>query len=198
MPETTRTVTRRPPLPDAEHGPQGQSGNAPIAIELLAPRARFALRLDPALLPRASTVAGFPLDLPVNRCAVTGGRRSLRLGPDEWLLWCQPKEESHIAREVETSLHGLHHALIDIGHAQVALSVAGNRAANVINAGCPLDLHDTVFPAGTATRTLLGKAEIILSRWDDRPAFEVECGRSFAAYVREFLAQAARQYLGEV
>ena len=62
----------------------------------------------------------------------------------------------------------------------------------MINAGCPLDLSPAAFPAGAATRTLLGKAEIILSRSDDAPAFEIECGRSFAAYVRDFLFVAAR------
>jgi len=51
-----------------------------------------------------------------------------------------------------------------------------------------------VFPTGAATRTLLGKAEIVLSRWDDVPTFEIECARSFAAYVRDFLQDAARQY----
>jgi sarcosine oxidase subunit gamma len=44
------------------------------------------------------------------------------------------------------------------------------------------------------TRTLLGKAEIILSKCDDAPTFEIECARSFAAYVRDFLHDAARQY----
>jgi len=30
-----------------------------------------------------------------------------------------------------------------------------------INGGCALDLSTVAFPAGTATRTLLGKAEIV-------------------------------------
>jgi sarcosine oxidase subunit gamma len=39
---------------------------------------------------------------------------------------------------------------------------------------------------------LLGKAEIILSRPSDATAFEIECARSYAAYVRDFLIEAAR------
>jgi len=72
--------------------------------------------------------------------------------------------------------------------------MSGPRAADVINSGCALDLASPVFPAGAATRTLLGKAEIILSKCDDAPTFEIECARSFAAYVRDFLLDAARQY----
>jgi sarcosine oxidase subunit gamma len=65
-------------------------------------------------------------------------------------------------------------------------------AATVLNTGCPLDLSQAAFPAGTATRTLVGKCEVILARTDERPAFEVECGRSFAHYLSDFLLEAAR------
>ncbi len=37
----------------------------------------------------------------------------------------------------------------------------------------------------------------MLARWDEAPAFEIECARSFAAYVRDFLTAAARQYRAE-
>jgi sarcosine oxidase, subunit gamma len=197
MLEHPPTVLRRPVLRETHAAAETRPGSTLAAIELLPPRTRFTLRLDPGLLHRASTVGGFPLDLPINRCVVAAGRRSMRLGPDEWLLWCQPKEENQILREVGASLLGLHHALVDIGHAQVVFSVSGSKAEETMNAGCPLDLHHSAFPAGMATRTLLGKAEIILSRWEDRPAFEVECGRSYASYVSDFLHRAAQQYLAQ-
>ena len=87
----------------------------------------------------------------------------MRLGPDEWLLSGPLSEAAQIAGDVEAALRGLHHALVDVGHARVALSVSGPRAADAINSGCALDLSPAAFPAGTATRTLLGKAEIVLA-----------------------------------
>src|SRR5438045_1159430 len=81
-------------------------------------------------------------------------------------------EAAQIAGDVEAALARLHHALADVGHARVALSVSGPRAAAVINSACALDLAPGAFPTGAATRTLLGKAEIVLSRWDDVPTFE--------------------------
>jgi sarcosine oxidase subunit gamma len=168
-----------------------------VAIRLLAPRARFSLRLDPSRLSRAKGSAGFALDLPINRCQAVGGRTAMRLGPDEWLLCGPQSKAAQIAADVEAALAGLHHALVDVGHARIALSVSGPRAADAINSGCALDLLPAAFPAGTATRTLLGKAEITLARWDAAPAFEIECGRSFADYVRDFLHDAARQYRTE-
>ncbi len=64
----------------------------------------------------------------------------------------------------------------------------------MINSGCPLDLSPLACAAGFATRTLLGKAEVILAKTDDLPTFEVECARSFAAYVQDFLLEAAREF----
>jgi sarcosine oxidase, subunit gamma len=173
------------------HGRNGAGETA--TVQTLPPRARFVLRLDPSLLPRASAVGGFPLDVPINRCTVAAGKRTMRLGPDEWLLWAQDREGEQIGREVSASLFQLHHSLVDISHARVTLSVSGTRAALTINSGCALDLSAAAFPAGTATRTLLGKAEIVLARWDAMPSFEIECARSFAGYVQDFLHEAQRQ-----
>jgi sarcosine oxidase subunit gamma len=168
----------------------GESGAA--GIRLLPPRARFSLRVAPALLAQTPAVAGFPLDMAINRCSSAGARTAMRLGPDEWLLSGPESETAQIAGDIEAALAGLHHARFDVSHGRVALSVAGPGAADVINAGCPLDLGPQAFPAGSATRTLLGKAEIILSRPGGVPAFEVECARSFAPYARDFLLEAAR------
>jgi sarcosine oxidase, subunit gamma len=161
-------------------------------IRLLAPRARFSLRIAPALLVNTPEVAGLALDLGLNRCRSVGTQTTMRLGPDEWALSGPVGEARQMERDVEAALGGLHHALFDVSHARVAMSVAGIGAAEIINAGCPLDLSSRVFPGGSATRTLLGKAEIILARPDEVLAFEVECARSFAAYVCDFLLEAAR------
>jgi sarcosine oxidase, subunit gamma len=194
MPEAPPLLSRRTPLGETD-GEQASHAQADgVAIRLLAPRARFSLRIDLSLLAQAKAVAGFTLDVPINRYAAAGGRTAMRLGPDEWLLWGPESEAAQIAGDMEAALARLHHALVDIGHARVALSVSGPRAADVINSACALDLAPPAFPAGAATRTLLGKAEIILSKWDDVPTFEIECARSYAVYLRDFLSDAARQY----
>ena len=95
------------------------------------------------------------------------------------------------------ALAGLHHSLVDVSHRHVAFRVAGARAADVLNSGCPLDLSPPAFPAGAATRTLLGKAEVILAKTDDRadlrgrmraarsrPTFTISCSKRPASSVR--------------
>jgi sarcosine oxidase subunit gamma len=193
MAEPANAIVRRSALAEVDADRASEGARDRVAIRLLAPRARFSLRLDPSLLSTARQVAGFTLDMPINRRMSSGERVAMCLGPDEWLLSGAEGEAARIAGEVEPALAGLHHSLVDVSHRHVALSVAGVRAADVINSGCPLDLSLPAFPAGFATRTLLGKTEVILAKIDGVPSFEVECGRSFAAYVQDFLLEAARE-----
>jgi len=183
---------RRMALAEDDQGSDRNAHAGTVVIGLLPPRARFWLRLHPRLLDRAKSVAGFALNLPINRCRSAGEKRTLRLGPDEWLLLAPERAGNAIADEIEATLRDLTHALVDVSHAHVGLSVSGAQAAEAINNGCPLDLSSLAFPPGAATRTLIGNAEVILSRWQDRGGFEVECGRSFAAYVRQFLEVAGQ------
>ena len=194
MREVPPPVSRRGPLGATDPASDASAHGSAVAIRELPPRARFSLRVNPTLLASAKTVYTFTLDMPINRYTVAAGWTAMRLGPDEWLLSGPESEAAQITSGIESTLAPLHHALVDIGHRHIALLVSGPRAADVINSGCALDLAQAAFPIGAATRTLLGKAEIILSKWDNAPAFEIECARSFAAYVRDFLHDAGRQY----
>ncbi len=165
---------------------------AGVAIQVLPDEARFSLRLPKAAAATAAEVAGFSLAVPVNRYAKNDQRWSARLGPNEWLLGGPEGDGGAIAAEIEAALAGQIHGVTDISHRQVAFDVAGAEAANILNAGCPLDLSLVGFPGGSATRSILGKAEIVLMRPASAPVFRVECWRSFAEYVHAFLAEAAR------
>jgi sarcosine oxidase subunit gamma len=186
----TRHAARRGPaldLPAAELAADDRA----VKLRSLPPDARFSLRLDSGLAGSLGTVAGFPVGMAVNRHGTANGRLSARLGPDEWLLLGPEAEGDLIGGEVAAALGAAFHALVDVGHRQVAFEIEGRHAADVLNAGCPLDLSAAAFPTGSATRTLLGKAEIVLLRLDDVPTFRVECWRSFASYVHAFLSEAA-------
>jgi sarcosine oxidase subunit gamma len=133
--------------------------------------------------------ASFPLRLPecVGTVADHGGCACLCLGPDEWLLLAPPGLDD-LARL--RAFDGPSGVAIDIGHRQVALTVTGPDAAVVLNTGCLLDLHPTVFAPGRCTRTILGRAEIVLWRRAE-DSFHLEVARSFTAYVEALLREAA-------
>jgi sarcosine oxidase subunit gamma len=152
-------------------------------LELLAPRARFVLRADPARLPTAGSIAAFALGMAINRRTEVGERVALRLGPDEWLLLAPAAGARTIAEEIAGALAGLDHALVDVGHAAIGFAIRGQGGDQILNRGCPLDLSLAAFATGHATRTLFGQCEIVLSRTEAGATFELECGRSYASYV---------------
>ena len=151
-----------------------------LLVQPAADMARLALRGDASALG-----AAFDLTLPTQLCraAETDGHSALWLGPDEWLLLAPPG-----TLDADVSAEGA--AVVDIGHRQVGLVLEGPGAMDALAAGCPLDLHPTAFPVGMCTRTVFGKAEIVLWR-QDVERFHVEVWRSFAAYVHGLLERAA-------
>jgi sarcosine oxidase, subunit gamma len=80
-------------------------------------------------------------------------------------------------------------SLVDVSHRSDGLAIAGAGAAFALNHGCPLDLSIKAFPVGMCTRTVLGKASVILSRHEEH-VFHLDVWRSFASYVWQFLDEA--------
>src|SRR5690606_20550999 len=82
---------------------------------------------------------------------------ALWLGPDEWLVTDETGADLPSVCATVTALH----SDVDISHRNVGILVSGPRAEDVLNAGCPQDLSLARFPVGAASRTVLGKAEIV-------------------------------------
>jgi len=118
MREAISSPSRRTPLAETGSELDSHAQDNAVVIRLLAPRARFSLRIDLSLLARAKTIAGFALGMPINRYTTAAGWTAMRLGPDEWLLSGPESEAARIAGDVEAALASLHHALVDVGHAR--------------------------------------------------------------------------------
>jgi sarcosine oxidase subunit gamma len=102
-----------------------------------------------------------------------------------------PESEKHLIEpQITEALVGIAHSLVDVSHRDAALALSGAKVAVALSAGCPLDLHPSVFAVGMCARTLLAKAQIVLWRMGPRQ-FHLQASRSFAEYVWQFLEQAA-------
>lgn len=110
------------------------------------------------------------------RVTVRDGARVLHLAPDEWLVIGG-----------DGAIDG--GAVTDVSSRALCLRIAGARAAMLLNSACSLDLSDRAFPAGTATRTLFGKVQVVLER--DADCFRMQYWRSFESYVVELVKRAA-------
>jgi len=143
---------------------------------------------------RAAAAQAFGVELPSTAChAATAGRRAaLWLGPDEHLLLAPDGATSSLQTAIASALGSQAHSLVDVSHRQLGLRVHGAHAAWLLEAQCPLPLNLRDFPVGMCTRTVFGKAEIVL--W--RPAaeeFRLEIWRSFSLYVVQMLHEVARE-----
>lgn len=159
------------------------------AVRWAARSCRFSFRGDAAAVRAIGSAFGAVPPLEPLRSSHQLLSAALWLGPDEWLLLAPTSEAGHIPTSIARALGRTPHSLVDISARNVGLVVTGPSSEDVLNTGCPLDLDRTAFPFGMCTRTLFGKAEIVLWR-TAADAFRLELARSYLPYVIGLLAKA--------
>lgn len=162
------------------------SGNGSVHIVPADPAERISLRARPDAIAALSDRLGVQLPQKPKHSTSKGERSALWLGPDEWLV-IDTGGKSPFADLQGTDIL---HAATDISHRNIALIVRGEGAVATINAGCPQDLSLGAFPVGAASRTIFGKAEVVLWRMSETE-FRLECWRSFGDYVFALLSEGA-------
>lgn len=150
------------------------------------PMGRFSLRLQATAVPPPLSALGLSLPLQACRAAQSQTAAALWLGPGEWLLLIAPERAVAVEAALRAELAAEAFSLVEISHRQTSISLSGPRAAQRLNAGCPLDLDPASFPPGMCTRTVFAKAEIVLWRTGVEE-FHIEVWRSFAPYLWELL-----------
>jgi heterotetrameric sarcosine oxidase gamma subunit len=159
---------------------------ATVTLARVPPMTRIVIRAGREAALAIGDMLGVALPTAPCRSNRSSDRAALWLGPDEWLVLADDD-----AKLPTTYAAG---SIVDISHRDTALSVTGPRAAWVINAYCALDLYLSTFPIGMCTRTVFGKAEIVL--WRTAPdTFRIEVARSLAPYVWAGLEEARREFL---
>lgn len=161
-------------------------------LELPQPASRFIFRGSAAA--RAGAGQAFGIALPEVACRATtdGNRAALWLGPDEQLLLAPDGEVEPIEASLARALQGHAYSLVEVSHRQVGIGIHGPRAEWLLESQCPLPLNLRDFPPGMCTRTMFGKAEIVLWRPAEQ-AFRVEVWRSYSLYVVQLLHEVARE-----
>ena len=170
-----------------------------VRVSLLAPTTRLSIRAPTAAASAIGMALGVLLPTVPCRTITARDRAALWLGPDEWLVLA-PETATTLA-ETATNAAAGHPAsvipasvtpasVVDVSHRTQALEISGPDATWCLNGVCALDLDQTAFPIGMCTRTLLGKAEVILWRLGTE-TFRLEVARSYLPYVRACLHQSA-------
>lgn len=164
------------------------AGNAQVTITPASAASRLSLRAPATSRAALSRALGLTLPERPKQSATTGARTALWLGPDEWLVIDQDGSDLPGVLQSVTALH----SAVDVSHRNTAAVLTGPAAEAVLSSGCPQDLRLATFPVGACSRTILGKAEVVI--WRTAPeTFRVEVWRSFSDYVFTLLSVAARE-----
>jgi heterotetrameric sarcosine oxidase gamma subunit len=187
-------VPAEPPLPPVPQPPLVARASDSVQLTVLAATTRLSVRTGAA----AGTAIGLALGvlLPTVPCrsVISRDRAALWLGPDEWLILA-PETASDLSAQAVKAAGDLPVSVVDVSHRSRTLELTGIRAAWCLNAFCALDLDLRAFPVGMCTRTLFGKAEVILWRIASE-VFHLDVGRSFVPYVWACLEEARLEFTG--
>lgn len=164
-----------------------RAGSANVSIKVAAPAYRLSLRAKADAVTELSQALDISLPQTPKTSTTSALRAALWLGPDEWLVIDQGESNLMEACASVTAAHSAN----DVSHRNVAMTVSGEGAEATLNAGCPQNLSLDAFPVGACSRTLFGKAEVVLLRVTE-DTFRVECWRSFADYVFGLLEEGAQ------
>ncbi len=173
---------------DTRFQPDGTAG--PVTVRILAPVARFSLRIDPANLAVASEAFGLVLPTRIGEITESGTRRALCLGPDEWLLHADEAEGAAIEAAFATRYADTPHSLVSTGDREIGISLSGAEAATLLSVGCPVDIERIAL--GSGKRTVFDGVGIVLIREGDG-RFTLEAWRTFMPHVLALLDTANRE-----
>ena len=152
--------------------------------------AQLDLRLDADDVAARDAVESVIGALPIEPNTVHGAADAavLWLGPDEWLVVGPPDGEAALHAQLLDALgdHAGRIAIVDVSANRTTLELHGPRVRELLEFGCPIDLHPRAFGPGRCAQTLLARANVLI--WfvtdEPEPVYRLLVRPSFAAYCR--------------
>jgi len=200
-----RTEVRRSPL-------EGWRAGRPDRLQLaeLPYLSMVNLRVDPAgpVAARIAALLGVELPTEPNTVVSSAAWSVLWLGPDEWLVVGPDGAAADLVGLLRGLLAGQRGSAVDVSANRTTIELAGPFARDVLEQGCPLDLHPRVFGPGRCVQTMLARAQVVIWRPADGAAgaqagaqassseevFRLLVRGSFAGYLAAWLNDAAGEY----
>ncbi|MER7561485.1 sarcosine oxidase subunit gamma family protein [Streptomyces sp. NPDC097941] len=153
------------------------------------------VRVDPASAAagRIGRTLGAPLPRRCGDTTASGLHTIMWLGPDEWLVLSRA-DAGAVTAQVRRALDGDPGSAVDVSANRTVLELSGPSAREVLEKGCPLDLHPRVFGPGHAVSTTVGPIAVLLWQLDDAPTYRLLPRCSFADYLARWLIDAMGEY----
>ena len=155
-----------------------------------------AVRASGPGLAVAADVLAVALPTTAGTYADYDGTAAIWLGPDEWLVTTTSRTGEELESQLRDVLGPHGGAAVDVSGQRTTLRLSGSRVCDVLAKGCSLDLHPSVFGAGSAAQTMLGQAGIVLLACDGTGTdYRILVRTSFARYLTAWLNDAAAEYV---
>ena len=151
------------------------------------------LRAKPESAAANSLSSTLGLQLPTVPNTVSHGNevKALWLSPEEWLICASENYSGNLVGTLEEVFSGTFHAVVDQSNGNSTIDLRGTDTRAILNTGCPLDLHPSVFKKDQCAQSVFFQAGIILSALSaDGSHWELVVRRSFADYVAQMLVDA--------
>lgn len=160
----------------------------------LPPIGALVLRLPPRSAELCAAALGVALPGP-NTWIDAGSAHVLWQAFDEWLLITPDGKQAALATSLWNALQSTHHAITDVSDLRARFSLEGPNARDVLQKGCAVDLHPRVFTSSSCVTTALARVRVTLRRIGVADGYEILVERSYGAYLRDWLADAALEYI---
>ncbi|MEU3851085.1 sarcosine oxidase subunit gamma family protein [Streptomyces sp. NPDC029554] len=155
------------------------------------------LRADPAseAAERLAKTLGARLPDHCGHTTASGRHTLFWLGPDEWLVLSRA-DGAALTTELREALGPDPGSVVDVSAHRTTLELGGPAARQVLEKGCPLDLHPRAFGPGRAVSTTVGQVAVLLWQVDDRPVYRLFPRSSFADHLGRWLIDAMAEFRG--
>ena len=144
---------------------------------------------------RMEKALGAALPAECGSTTASGPHTVVWLGPDEWLVLSQA-EVTTVVAELREALAEDPGSVVDVSANRTTLELSGPAARQVLEKGCPLDLHPRAFGPGQAVSTTVGPVPVLLWQVDDTPTYRLFPRPSFADYLARWIVDAMSEYRG--
>ena len=190
------TTLRRSPLQDmaVELRNVAVAGDRSVALLEKPFLTMMSIRVEPGsdAARKIEAVLGTGLPQHCGEVSAQGAHTVLWLGPDEWLVVSATTPEALLG-SLQTGAGDGRAQIVDVSANRTVLEISGSAARDVLEKGCPTDLHPRAFADGTAITTTLARVPVLL--WKiDAARFRVMPRASLARYVAAWLLDAAQEF----
>ncbi|MGW0864976.1 sarcosine oxidase subunit gamma [Streptomyces sp. NPDC002611] len=155
------------------------------------------VRVDPGseTAGRIEKTLGTRLPGECGHTTASGPHTAVWLGPDEWLVISRI-DGAALSAELREALGAAPGSIVDVSANRTTLELRGPSARQVLEKGCPLDLHPRAFGPGRAVSTTVGPVAVLLRQLDDAPAYQLLPRSSFADHLARWLIDAMSEFRG--